>query len=96
VTHINDPMELIIAAALTDAGIRFHHQTDKNSKAFAARLDFYLPDYEVYIEVKRMSTHRIASQMGRVANVIAVQGKPAVEVMAGLIRQSGGKIFGGD
>ncbi len=78
---MSDPMERLIAEALTRAGIAF--TTDNE-----ARLDFYLPDADVHIEVKQFHADRIAEQMSRAPNVIAVQGRGAVEWLAGII---GGK-----
>jgi len=37
-------------------------------------LDFYLPDFDLYIEVKRFHSPRIGEQMSRHPNVIAIQG----------------------
>ncbi len=78
---MTDPMERQIADALTRAGIAF--TTDHE-----ARLDFYLPDANVHIEVKQFHSDRIAEQMARAPNVIAVQGRGAVEWLAGIL---GGK-----
>lgn len=77
-----DPMEAIIHDALTEAGIPFVHDTHRGP---FPHLDFHLPDADLYIEVKRMHSDRIAEQMSRAPNVIAVQGKPAVEWLAKLL-----------
>lgn len=71
---MDDPMEIAMASALRDAGIRFVLD-DAGSG-----LDFYLPDFDVYIEVKQFHSDRIAEQMARRKNVIAVQGIPSVAV----------------
>lgn len=42
-------------------------------------LDFYLPDYDCYVEVKQFHSDRIAKQMSKRDNVIAIQGKGALE-----------------
>lgn len=76
----NDPMEGMIRAALTRAGIRFV-EGDRNP----ARLDFYLPEFDLYIEVKQFHSDRIAGQMARAENVIVAQGSKAVEALAALI-----------
>ncbi len=82
---MNDPMELILAAALDRAGIAY---TTGDGGSNAVGLDFHLTDADVHIEVKQMHTPRIAEQMSRAPNVIAVQGRAAVEWLAGVI---GGK-----
>lgn len=80
-TRPSDPMEALIFDALTDAGERFVHEGGE-----ARGLDFYLPDRDVYIEVKRMHSPRISEQMARAANVIAAQGPAAVQMLATAIR----------
>lgn len=77
VTAINDPVERIVADALTRAGVPFT-TGDEN----AAGLDFYLPDHDLYIEVKQFHSPRIEEQMSRAANVVAVQGRAAAEWLA--------------
>lgn len=74
---ITDPMERIIADALDAAGEPY--------QVNALGLDFYLPCQDVYIEVKRMHSDRIADQMSRAPNVIAVQGEQAVRLLAATI-----------
>lgn len=73
---ITDPMERLIAEALDKAGIAWLHENDPGN---AARLDFYLPDHDLYIEVKRLASERSGDQLKRADNVVLVQGKAAVE-----------------
>lgn len=79
----DDPMERLIAAALDDADIPFIP-----GEKTPERLDFYLPVQGVHIEVKQFHSDRIAEQMDRAPNVIAVQGRQAVNFLADLIRAS--------
>lgn len=79
----HDPMERLIEEALLDAGVPF---TREGQPGHQHALDFYLPDADVFIEVKRFHSDRIAAQMARVPNVIVAQGKPAVEALAAMIR----------
>jgi hypothetical protein len=79
----SDPMEQMIEAALIGAGIDYLIDGDEGQS-----LDFLLPAYGVHIEVKRFHSARIAEQMARAPNVIAAQGKDAVELLAALIRRS--------
>lgn len=74
-----DTLELMIYEALKDRNIEF---TMSNS----ARLDFYLPNSDLYIEVKRMHSQRVDEQMKRVPNVIVIQGIGAVAAFANLIK----------
>ena len=74
---ISDPMERMIADALDRSGKEYQHEVNG--------LDFYLPGRNVYIEVKRMHSPRIADQMSRAPNVIAVQGAEAVKLLCDLI-----------
>ena len=80
---LRDPMERLIEEALIDAGIRF--ATDEGGGT-DTRLDFYLPDYDVYIEVERFHSARISEQMARAPNVIVAQGEVAVRFLAAAIR----------
>lgn len=77
-----DPMEAIIESALSGK-FRFLDETETPE-----RLDFYLPDHDVHIEVKRFHSERVSEQMSRAENVIAVQGKVAVEFMALLLSKA--------
>jgi hypothetical protein len=77
---VTDPMERILADALDRAGLDYV-TGDKNE----ARLDFYLPSIDLYIEVKQFHSARIAGQMSRAPNVIAAQGELAVRLLANLI-----------
>ncbi len=64
-----------MAEALANAGIRFI--TDYGGSN-PSGLDFHLPDDGIDIEVKRFHSPRIADQMARAENVIALQGEAAV------------------
>lgn len=77
-----DPMERLVELALIDAGIRF--QTDHGGHV-PANLDFYLPDFDVYLEVKRMHSPRISDQMARAPNVIAIQGEASVRFVVEIL-----------
>jgi hypothetical protein len=77
----NDPMEIMVAEAFTEAGIAWVDDLETG-------LDFYLPDYEVYVEVKRMHSARISEQMLRRPDVIAVQGLQAVKTLCHLLTRN--------
>ena len=74
-------MEAIIAEALVAAGIEFVGENDPRSKS----LDFYLPEQDLHIEVKRFHTDRIISQMKRSENVVVIVGLKAALSFAGMI-----------
>lgn len=82
---LTDPLERTIAEALDFAGIGY--ETDLGG-GNPSGLDFKLAN-GIEIEVKRFHSPRIAEQMSRVPNVIAVQGKEAVEYLAEMIRFGG-------
>lgn len=81
---MKDPMESIVGDALRAAGIKWVGETDPRSN----RLDFFLPELGVHIEVKQMHASRIAEQMSRVENVIAIQGLGAARAFAMMIRKN--------
>jgi transcription elongation factor Elf1 len=62
--------EMKIAETLTVCGIKFVHESENK----AQELDFYLPFFDVYIEVKLFHADRISRQMKSKENVIAIQG----------------------
>lgn len=79
--HFADRLERDISAALTAAGISHIHESE------GAPLDFYLPDYDVHIEVKRFHTERINGQLTRAENVILLQGISAVRLFIKILKQ---------
>lgn len=80
-TGSNDPMERLIEQALLSVGEPFLTENFNE-----ARLDFYLPNRDLYIEVKQFHSDRIAKQTARAANVIVAQGRIAVQTLALLIK----------
>ena len=78
-----DPMEEKMASALTAAQIEYVTDTDPRS----LDLDFYLPAQNVHIEVKQFHSDRIAAQMARAENVIALQGRKAVGLFCALLHR---------
>lgn len=83
---MDDPMERMVAAALSSAGI--HYATDFGG-GNQTGLDFYLPEYDVHIEVKRFHSDRVAGQMKRAPNVVVAQGEVAIRWLADLIERGG-------
>lgn len=79
---ISDPLENYVAQALDDAGIVFKHESEGDT----LNLDFHLPDHGLYVEVKRFHSDRIAGQMSRAGDVIALQGSAAVDLFCKLLR----------
>ena len=69
-----DTLERMVEKALSEAGIQYVPDRAGGSRA---GLDFYLPDLDVHIEVKRFHSERTAEQIARAANVILLQGERA-------------------
>jgi hypothetical protein len=67
-----DPMEAVLERGFEAAGIAYRRGDDG-----PRRLDFYLPTLDIYVEVKRFHTPRIAEQMSRVPDIIVIQGMKA-------------------
>lgn len=78
-----DPIEAMVFDALVDAGVKFE-MADENK----ARLDFFLPGIGVYVEVKQFHSPRIAEQMSRAKDVIAIQGRWAAAMFCGLLKNN--------
>lgn len=75
--HFSDHLEKRIAQSLDECGIEYVHESENKEQI----LDFYLPFFDVYIEVKQFHSDRIAKQMSSKDNVIAVQGVKSVELL---------------
>lgn len=72
-------LEGMIRQALDNAGVEYTREPEPE------RLDFYLPQFGVFIEVKAFHSDRISEQMSRAPNVIAVQGEGAAKFIWALI-----------
>src|SRR3546814_9274679 len=79
---ISDPVEEIIASALTQARVRFVHESE--AKGECRGLDFYLPDHDLFIEVTAYYTPRKIEQLSRAPNVILIQGRGAAHSFAAM------------
>lgn len=77
-----DPVEQIIEAALIFTKQTYTIERDEHQEH---PLDFHLPEYNVAIEVKQFHSDRIAYQMKKHPNVIAVQGREAALLLAKFI-----------
>ena len=78
---MGDPMEKIVRDALAWSPLIFVEEPHPDAKG----LDFYLPTLDIHIEVKQFHTDRIAEQMSRAPNVIAIQGLPAAKFFAQML-----------
>lgn len=76
-----DPLEAAVEAALIHAGVEYLRENGVDR-----RMDFYLPGWDVWVEVKAMHSPRIADQMARQKNVIAVQGLESVRLLVALLK----------
>lgn len=68
-----DFLEKDIADALDAIRIRWVHESEKMIGA-----DFYLPDYNIYIEIKQYHSERAIKQLKDKNDAILIQGKSAV------------------
>lgn len=84
------PLEQMIATSLTEAGITF--LTDYEG-GVPENLDFYLPEFQVHIEVKGGHSPRISDQTSRSSNVIVAQGRKAVRFLSALIASKPNSAF---
>lgn len=74
--HISDPLEQRVAEVLEKNNFKFIHESENNGSS----LDFHIPLYDVYIEVKKYHSDRISKQLAQKDNVIVLQGKKAVDL----------------
>lgn len=75
----NDPVERAVEALLKDGGVKYERHN-------SARLDFYLPDFDIYIECKQFPTERIVEQLGRAECVVVIKGRRTVAALRDLIK----------
>lgn len=68
---------------LDEAGIKYVR--DRRFENTVIVLDFYLPDYDIYIEVKQFHSDRMTNQLKAYENVILIQGKKAAEAFVKMI-----------
>lgn len=81
--YITDPIEQIIIDGLVASGIKYYTEYSGKTK----NLDFYLPEYDIYIEVKQFHSERINEQMSRANNVICIQGKESAKFICNLLKR---------
>jgi hypothetical protein len=77
-SEITDPVEKVIADVLDKKKIKYLHELDNKGPA----IDFYLPEYNLYVECKRYYTERSALQLKANDNIILIQGLDAAKSFA--------------
>jgi hypothetical protein len=82
--HFADHLEKKVAEALDEVGIEFVHESESKEQG----LDFYLPFFDVFIEIKQFHTDRISRQMSSKDNVIAAQGSKSVNLLVTMLLRS--------
>lgn len=80
-SKISDFLEKKVSEILISQKIKFIHESEKNG----SNLDFYLTDYDVYIEVKQYHTDRVAKQLASKDNVILIQGRKSIAMLTKLL-----------
>jgi len=78
---LRDPIERIVAEALTAARIPFTHEHERGGG-----LDFELTGTGIFIECKQFHAERIGQQIAPFPNVIVIQGRAAAEWFARSLR----------
>lgn len=73
-------MELETERLLQTFGVKYRRDDHESG------LDFYLSDLDIYIEVKQFHSDRIARQMSRRKNVIAIQGMQSLKFLEALAK----------
>jgi len=83
IIYYSDWLEKEIGEILESKGIEFIHESQNNG----SNLDFYLPKFDVYIEVKQYYSERIIKQISSRDNVILIQGKKSLEFINQINKQ---------
>lgn len=82
--HFADDLEEMVCKALYEADVEFTHESE------GAFLDFWIPKWHCYVEVKKFHTDRIAGQLYPHTDVILLMGKQSVKQFCNLLNQSNG------
>jgi len=83
IKHYGDYLEKDVADILEGFNVRYVHEYEDHK----LKLDFYLPDYDVYIEVKRFHAERSNRQLKSQDNVILIQGKNSIVFLKSLLEK---------
>ena len=75
---VENPLEKAIAKILFNNGINYIREGCSGNKR---GLDFYLPDYDVFIEVKAGYTERSDKQLKNNEAVILIQDKKSIDFL---------------
>lgn len=81
---LKDPLEVMVEAALSHARVRFKREGESHEGS-RIELDFYLPDFDTYIECKAYHTPRTCIMLEKTPRVIVVQSLAAANAFAALI-----------
>lgn len=79
--NISDALEQQIANILDFCNIKYVHESENNG----SNLDFYLPDHNIYIEVKRYHSDRSNKQLSGKDNIILIQGMESINFLKKLL-----------
>lgn len=80
--HFADDLEKKVAEILDSIQIEYVHESEIKHKPI---LDFYLPKYDIYIEVKKFYSERAIRQLSGKDNVILIQGIESVKFIQQLL-----------
>jgi hypothetical protein len=78
---IPDPVETLLERGFDAAGILYRRADTKKGR----HIDFFLPELDIYVEVKRYHTPRTTEQMARVPDIIVIQGMKAAATFVKMI-----------
>lgn len=81
-----DPIEAMVERALNARSIRFEREVEVDPAG--SRLDFHLPDFDLFIECKQFHSERAVRQLSRAPNVILLQGREATGFFCKLLTET--------
>jgi hypothetical protein len=85
---MTDPLELKFEAWLIGQGVKYNRPERLHSDP--TQLDFYLPDFDLYVEIKRFHTPRLTNQLALVpstSNAMVLMGNKAIDAFINLIQR---------
>jgi hypothetical protein len=79
--HFADDLEERISKLLNFMNVEFTHESENKEQV----LNFYLPQHDIYIEVKKFHTDKVNNQLKLKDNVILFQGIKTIKFLEDMV-----------
>lgn len=86
--NTNDPLEMLVAKTLDHLEIRYVCPDSDKGFSTLKKLDFFIPDWNLYIECKAWGSARLHKQVEEVNNCIVLIGLAATARFCEMLKQN--------